>query len=496
MNRKLLVVMAALATLGGSAEAAKVSQVYISEVSYNPVGPNGANQKIELVNLGATVQTLNPWSICIQFLYKNFPIGASIPAGGRYTIHVNKTGVNTPTEWYTGIAYVNIDSTSDGISMYHTTSGFGTFANIEDYVQFGAGGQPRENVGVAAGFWTAGTFVPLGLEGQSVQFVPAGMPPATRHPISDYCNAPPTLGTANSCGPPPMGTLDDLLISEILHNPVGPEAGMTAVEVVSTSSLPVSLDGLTLSTQSTSFTVPNGLTVPGGGVILINLNGGAGSPRPLVGPRAAAPPELLADLVIEATPYVDLIPEAGALSLYRNILDFNDPANMVDFLQWGGGGQALEDVAVQKGIWTAGEFFPEVLEGSSIQWRGTGDGNSPSEFYADTPSLGTVNPGSSSGTPGVRPGGAVLAANRPNPFNGTTLIRFVTTRPEPDASLTVFDLSGRPIRRLFEGALAVGVVEMSWDSRDDSGSMVPAGIYFYRLRTAAGTKSRKMTVFR
>jgi len=496
MIRKLLLAMGALACLGGTARAAKVSQVYISEVIYNPTGTNAGNQKIELVNLGASAQSLNPWSICIQFLYKNFPAGASIPAGGRYTIHVNKAGVNTTTEWYTGTGYVNIDSLSDGISLYHTTSGFGTFGNIEDYVQFGAGGQPRENVANSAAIWTAGTFVPLGLEGQSVQFVPAGSPPTLRHPLTDYCNATPTLGAANSCGPPPMGTLDDLRIAEILNNPVGPETGATAIELINTAALPVSLDGLTLTTQSIPYTVPNGFTVPAGGLVLINLNGAGGiSPLPLA-PRSGGAPELQADVVIAAAPWTDLHPLAGSMSLYRNGLDFSNPANMVDFISWGASGQPLEDVAAAKGVWSAGDFFPEVIEGSSIQWRGTNNGNSSADFCADVPTLGTVNLCTSSGIPGGEIGGAALAANRPNPFNAATLIRFVTTRFEPNASLTVYDLSGRPVRHLFEGPIGAGAVEMSWDSRDDSGSRVAAGIYFYRLKTAAGTTSRKMTVFR
>ncbi|HEX7879626.1 MAG TPA: FlgD immunoglobulin-like domain containing protein, partial [Candidatus Eisenbacteria bacterium] len=102
----------------------------------------------------------------------------------------------------------------------------------------------------------------------------------------------------------------------------------------------------------------------------------------------------------------------------------------------------------------------------------------------------------SSGTPGGETGGAVLAANRPNPFNLSTRIHFVTTRHEPAASLVVYDIAGRPVRHLFEGPLGAGAVEMSWDSRDDSGSPVPAGLYFCRLVTASGTQSRKMTVFR
>jgi hypothetical protein len=496
MIRRWLLVTTALALFGGSAEAAKISQVYISEVLYNPVGADGGNQKIELVNRGPMAQSLNPWSICIQFLYKNFPVGASIPAGGRYTIHLNTNGSNTPTDWYTGTSYVNIDVASDAISLYHTTSGFATAANLEDFVQFGAGGQPRENVGNAAGFWTAGTFVPLGLEGQSLQFVPAGDPPALRHPVSDYCNAPPTLGAPNSCGPPPMGTLYDLRVNEVLADPAGPDAGFTAAELVNTAALPVSLDGLNLVIGSSSFVVPNGSTVPAGGLVQVNLNGGGGAPAPPLRARGAAPPELTADVVIEATPFTDLTQPAGTFAIYANGLDFDDPANMVDFLQWGAPGQVGESVAVAKGIWTAGTYFPEVLEGNSIQWNGTGTGNEVDDFFADAPTIGSPNPPGSSGIPGGDPHAVFLGANRPNPFLGSTSIRLASGRYEPDASLVVYDLAGRLVRHLYSGSLGAGSVEMSWDSRDDSGNPVPAGIYFYRLTTASGTQSRKMTVFR
>ncbi|HEX7879334.1 MAG TPA: lamin tail domain-containing protein, partial [Candidatus Eisenbacteria bacterium] len=386
MIRRTLLAMVTLALFGGAnAEAAKVSQVYISEVLYNPVGVDGGNQLIELVNRGSTAQSLNPWSICIQFLYKNFPVGASIPAGGRYTIHINTIGSNTATDWYTGTGYVNIDVTGDAISLYHTTSGFTTSGNMEDFVQFGAGGQPRENVGVAAGFWTAGTFVPLGAEGQSVQFVPAATPPATRHPITDYCNAPPTIGVANACGPPPMGTLDDLRITEVLADPMGPEAGATRAELINTSALPTSLDGLTFRIGGSHFTVPNGLTAPAGGLILVNLNS-AGAPGWLA-PLSDARPGFEADVTINAVPFVDLTARAGSFSLYRNALDFASPANMVDFLAWGAAGQGDDSVAVARGIWPAGAYFPEVAEGSSIQWRGTNNGNSPDDWCSDVPTL-------------------------------------------------------------------------------------------------------------
>jgi hypothetical protein len=44
-----------------------------------------------------------------------------------------------------------------------------------------------------------------------------------------------------------------------------------------------------------------------------------------------------------------------------------------------------------------------------------------------------------------------------------------------------------------EGALAAGFHSVTWDARAQ-GEPVPAGIYFYRLDTAEGTRSRKLLV--
>ena len=45
-----------------------------------------------------------------------------------------------------------------GIGLYLNASGFGSSANIADYVQWGGVAGVRESVAVGAGIWTAGTF--------------------------------------------------------------------------------------------------------------------------------------------------------------------------------------------------------------------------------------------------------------------------------------------------------------------------------------------------
>lgn len=64
------------------------------------------------------------------------------------------------------------------------------------------------------------------------------------------------------------------------------------------------------------------------------------------------------------------------LGLYVSTSDFTSVADMVDFTQWGAGGGARENVAVSKGIWTAGQFI--AVDGSPYVYTGNGlqNGNS------------------------------------------------------------------------------------------------------------------------
>ncbi len=90
-----------------------------------------------------------------------------------------------------------------------------------------------------------------------------------------------------------------------------------------------------------------------------------------------------------------------------------------------------------------------------------------------------------------------LRQNVPNPFNPATRIEFaLPTGFRGDVSLTVYDLSGREVRTLLDEARAGGNHAVVWRGEDDAGRPAPAGIYLYRLRSAAGTAVGKMALVR
>ncbi len=105
----------------------------------------------------------------------------------------------------------------------------------------------------------------------------------------------------------------------------------------------------------------------------------------------------------------------------------------------------------------------------------------------------TIVPGTTD-TPQIA-GALVLAQNHPNPFNPQTVITFSLPRAQ-DATLRIYDISGRLVRSLVQGAQTAGMHEVTWKGRDDSGSSVASGMYFFRLVTEEGSLVRKMTLLK
>ncbi len=117
-------------------------------------------------------------------------------------------------------------------------------------------------------------------------------------------------------------------------------------------------------------------------------------------------------------------------------------------------------------------------------------------FHRVTRSVTTQNqcPVSIAGdTPGAPARRARLEQNVPNPFNPRTEIAFVV----PDGNtgqtlLRVFDLQGRVVRTLVAGTLAPGEHRVTWDGTDDSGAVLPSGIYLDRLESNGQVLTNRM----
>ncbi|MCK4548348.1 MAG: choice-of-anchor D domain-containing protein [Candidatus Eisenbacteria sp.] len=79
----------------------------------------------------------------------------------------------------------------------------------------------------------------------------------------------------------------------------------------------------------------------------------------------------------------------------------------------------------------------------------------------------------------------------PNPFNPVTTIAF-NVPLEGKTTLAIFDVRGRCVKTLIDGAITAGEHSAVWDGRNRSGVASAPGVYFARLESASEVLTRKM----
>jgi hypothetical protein len=92
-----------------------------------------------------------------------------------------------------------------------------------------------------------------------------------------------------------------------------------------------------------------------------------------------------------------------------------------------------------------------------------------------------------------------LAQNFPNPFNPRTLISFTIPEFSRDAmkvALRIHDARGRTVRTLIDEYRNAGKYTAWWDGKDDRGTDVGSGVFFYTLQAEDFTSTRKMLITR
>jgi photosystem II stability/assembly factor-like uncharacterized protein len=155
------------------------------------------------------------------------------------------------------------------------------------------------------------------------------------------------------------------------------------------------------------------------------------------------------------------------------------------------------------GVWQAGVFWSA---NAGLSWfpllSGLGSIN-VSALAVDAPNA-TVYAGTQAGTyqytnystVSVQPGDIPQSSFRswPNPFHDEVVFRFAV-QPSDRLSLDIFDVAGRRVRRLLNGALIpAGPWTVAWEGRDDRGSRLPEGVYLARLRGATGPQYLRLVL--
>jgi hypothetical protein len=94
---------------------------------------------------------------------------------------------------------------------------------------------------------------------------------------------------------------------------------------------------------------------------------------------------------------------------------------------------------------------------------------------------------------GTPPVAEMLRITAPNPLQAGMEIR-ITMPAAERLHLGVFDVSGRLVRTLRDGATSLGVHRVVWDERNAAGRSLAPGVYFLRAEAAQGATTAKVVI--
>ncbi|MCH8874966.1 T9SS type A sorting domain-containing protein [candidate division KSB1 bacterium] len=89
----------------------------------------------------------------------------------------------------------------------------------------------------------------------------------------------------------------------------------------------------------------------------------------------------------------------------------------------------------------------------------------------------------------------VLNQNYPNPFNPSTTIEY-SLSIDAHAVVRVYNLQGQEIVTLINEKKDRGTYSITWDGRNANGQPVASGFYYFHLKAADFSATRKMILLR
>ena len=89
----------------------------------------------------------------------------------------------------------------------------------------------------------------------------------------------------------------------------------------------------------------------------------------------------------------------------------------------------------------------------------------------------------------------MLHQNFPNPFNPITTLRYDLPK-DSFVKIRVFDMSGNEVKTLVNGIKGAGFNSVQWNSTNNQGEPISAGVYLYSIEADDFIQTRKMILLK
>lgn len=190
-----------------------------------------------------------------------------------------------------------------------------------------------------------------------------------------------------------------VVINEVFHDAVGTDTGEEWIELYNPTVSGINLNGydLTARTSGGDYTFGS-FTIAAKSYVTVYWNkDGTDSGT---------------ELFTGSTGYSNISDSKGSVALFNSTTHYS--GTIVDFVQWGEGGQTFESAAVSAGLWTVDDFVAKVAAGHSMEYDGAGNLSSD---YFDQPA---PTPGADNSLP------VELSSFSAHYTNGQVLIQWTT----------------------------------------------------------------------
>ena len=164
---------------------------------------------------------------------------------------------------------------------------------------------------------------------------------------------------------------ENIVINEVFYDPAGTDTALEFIELFNNGGIAVDLTGWEIDPSSAPyFAFPSVIIAPGAYLVLhINATGANSENHIYTGPLS------------------NMSNAKGPVALFSSATHSEE--TLVSYIAYGEGGQTNESKAVSRGLWSAGDFIPPVIEGASISYDGSG--NASSDWYSGNPTPGIKN---------------------------------------------------------------------------------------------------------